>query len=125
MHAKELINKMAPKFRSGYILMDDGDLKLYVLFLLAMTIFFFLLFELIRIVLTKLELEVFVSKTNDQRVWYLNAWVTIIHHYMILAQIYYALYYSCANPEGWPWPTEEGGSYTNLSSDKRWGYLKD
>ena len=24
-----------------------------------------------------------------------------------------------------PWPTEEGGSYTKLNSDKRWGFLKD
>lgn len=66
-----------------------------------------------------------MSKSSDQRVWFLNAWVTIIHHWLILPQIFYTLYYSCSNASGMPWPTEEGGTFTKLNSEKRWGFLKD
>ena len=56
---------------------------------------------------------------------YLMFWMENIHHTMVPFIAVYILYNSCGNEEGWPWPSEKGGSYTSLTSDKRWGYFRD
>ena len=56
----EPIKLLPEKFRRGYIIMDDGDFKVYLLFLLATTAFFFVLYELYRIILIKLKVQSFI-----------------------------------------------------------------
>lgn len=37
----------------------------------------------------------------------------------------YVQYNSCANHKGYPWPSEEGGSFTSAKSPERWGWVRD
>ena len=125
MDSEDIIKKLPEKFRDGSVIIDEGDMQTYLVAQVCTIIFFFLVYEILKFFFTKFEVKAFLDRKNDDRIWYVNMWVTMIHHYMILPMIFYALYYSCSNKDGWPWPTKEGGSYTNLSSDKRWGFFKD
>lgn len=48
-----------------------------------------------------------------------------MHHLIILPAIFYVFRNTCSNENGWPWPTKEGGSYSKVGSDKKWGFFKD
>lgn len=37
----------------------------------------------------------------------------------------YVQYNSCSNDKGFPWPNEEGGSFSSSKSPEKWGWLRD
>ena len=56
---------MPSKFRDGSILIEQSDLQLYLVYLVAVTAFFFALYEVLRICLERMQVEVYIEKDGD------------------------------------------------------------
>ena len=125
MTPQELVKQLPSKFQSGSVFIGDGDITVYLVWLLFSTIFFFIVYEIVKFALQKFLQKEMDARDGDQKIWYINGFVTIVHHLIILPMIYYVMYYSCQNENGWPWPSKKGGTYSKLGGDKSWGFLKD
>ena len=123
--SQEIIERLPEKFQKGSVFLDENDAWIYLGFYVGVTIIFWLVYHVYRLVFLKSKYSFYLEKDEDDRVWYTLAWVTITHHWLILPMIYYVFYNSCSNMDGWPWPSEEGGTYSKLGSTKKWGYFKD
>lgn len=116
---------MPQKLKSGTILVDDGDLRNYLILCFGTTLFFFAIYALANMFMKKVEGKTFTDLDPDQKVWKNASFSTIFHHITNITLITYTMYFSCSNMDGMPGPTVEGGTFTKLESDMRWGWFRN
>lgn len=67
----------------------------------------------------------YFNRNKAQRIRYVQSWMN--NTFNVIAPILSTVvhYYSCSNENGWPWPSEKGGSFSSISSTERWGWVRD
>jgi len=114
---EKLVSEMPPQLRNGSVLIEENDLRDYLTIFFGTTIFFFLVYMIMNIVLRCIEGEAFEKLGNDQKVWKTSSMATILHHVANISWLTYTMYYSCSSMNGEPYPTETGGTFTKIGSD--------
>lgn len=120
----KLVGKMPAKLKGGSILIESDDLMHYLILCFGTTLFFFLVYMVSNAILSRIEGEAFDTLDSDTKIWKNSSLSTILHHVTNISLLTYTIYYSCSTVDGQPWPTEEGGTFTKLGSDKRWGWFR-
>ena len=108
---------MPGKLKEGSILVEDDDLRNYLLLCFGTTLFFFIIYILANAVLTRMEGDSFTKLDPDQKVWKKSSFSTIFHHVSNISLLTYTMHNSCSNMDGMPSPTEIGGTFTKYDSD--------
>lgn len=124
-YLNNIFKDVPEKLQQGSVLIDNGDFKFYLSVMILTIIIFFIMFTLITRILSYIEGEAFTRKDNDVKVWRVGTLCTLIHHLVIITSFTYTFYNSCSNKQGLPYPTTEGGTYTSLTDNKRWGFYMD
>lgn len=66
-----------------------------------------------------------MDRTESQRIRYVQGWMNNTFNAIIPVLSVLVNYYSCSNENGWPWPSDNGGSFTSKSGTERWGWVRD
>lgn len=120
------IDAMPDKFRSGMAFIEDNDLKTYAFITMTSCLFFHCWYMFIRHLHISNNYfdQSLAKKSNDEKYWVVQGWVIVTHHSIVPILITLTLYNSCSNPDGLPWPSLSGGSYSTPQNPKHFGYLR-
>lgn len=112
LNTEKLVERLPEKYRSGWVLMEDGDLSYYLnVFLLSFS-GFCLLYILLNILFKRCDYffskEDLATKSEDDKFWRVQGWVLITHHTLAVTLSVRSLYSSCITGDSdeesrWQW----------------------
>ena len=123
-----MLQKLPEKLRSGSILIEDGDLFLYLSVYFGSCVGFYLIYLLLRVFFEKIQYGQYLDKSWDERECLLMTWMSQFHHLIVPPFALYNIYYSCQNANGSvfspipePGSSENAGSHTGVT----WAWYKE
>lgn len=111
INTDKLLSKLPQKYRSGQVLVDAGDLLLYLnIFLLSFS-GFCLLFLVLNLIFKRYNYffgRGEDDKSDDDKFWRVQGWVLITHHILAVTLSVYSIRQSCLDEDNdetvhWQW----------------------